>query len=111
MKIKNLLSEYKRIAKEMKEEAQKYNYLSSAVRRPYCSDKTFAEYQKSWRKLISLNNEAYNIMHEYRTLCGSLSYRVLFFLGIIPKQHTFRFVDDTKTWYKAKSMMSLLNLD
>jgi hypothetical protein len=109
MKIKNLLSEYKRIAKEMKEEAKNYNYLSLAVRSSH-SKETFTKYQNSWKRLISLNEKAYSIMYEYRKLCGSLSYRVLFFFGILPKQNTFRFIDGRKTQFKYDQMINLLNL-
>lgn len=109
MKIKSLLNEYKRIAKEMKEEAKKYNYLSSAIRHS-CSDKTFAEYRNSWRKLISLNDKAYSIMYEYRTLCGSPLYKAMFFLGILPKQNSFRFINGSKTQFKYEQMINLLNL-
>lgn len=109
MKIKSLLSEYKSIAKEMKEEAKKYNYLSLAIRHS-CSDKTFAEYKNSWEKLISLNEQAYSIMYEYRTLCGSLLYKVMFFLGVLPKQNSFRFINGSKTQFKCKLMINLLNL-
>lgn len=47
MKIKNLLNEYKRIAKEMKEEAKNYNYLSLAVRSSH-SKEIFVKYKNSW---------------------------------------------------------------
>jgi len=110
MKIKSLLSEYKRIAKEMKAEAQNYNYLCNAVRTNYCTKETFEKYRNSWKRLISLNEQAYNIMHEYRTLCNSLKYRFLFFVGILPKQNTFRFVNDSKTQFKCNQMINLLNL-
>lgn len=109
MKVTRLLSEYKSIAKEMKEEVKKYNYLSSVVRHS-CSDKTFAEYKDSWKKLISLNEKAYRVMYEYRTLCGSFLYRVLFLLNILPKQNTFRFVDESKTRFKYDQMINLVNL-
>lgn len=110
MKIKNLLSEYKRISKEMKEEAKNYNNLSLTVRYSHSKD-VFVKYQNSWRKLISLNGEAYQIMREYRTLCGSFSYRVLFFFGILPKQHTFRYTDENKVFFKSEQMINLLNLN
>ena len=110
MKLKNLLQQYKNISKEMRREAQNYNYLSAAVRSNYCSKETFAKYQNSWKKLISLNEEAYKIMYEYRSLCSRFSYRVLFFLGILPKQNTFRFVDGSKTQFKFDMMINLLNL-
>ena len=109
MKIKNLLKEYKSISKEMKIEAKNYNYFSSAVMHS-CSDKTFAEYQKSWKKLISLNEKAYGVMYEYRALCGSLLYKVMFFLGVLPKQNSFRFINGSKTQFKYNQMINLLNL-
>ena len=110
MKIKNLLSEYKSIAKEMKEEAKNYNRLSSALRTSRSSD-ILVKYNASWRKLLTLNDKAYYIMREYRELCGSLSYKVLFFLGILPKQHYFRFIDGSKTRFKYDQLINLLNLD
>ena len=109
MKIKSLLSEYKRVVKEMKKEAKRYNYLSSAVMHS-CSEKTFAEYKESWGKLISLNEQAYSIMYEYRTLCGSLFYKTIFFLGVLPKQNSFRFINGSKTQFKYEQMINLLNL-
>lgn len=109
MKIKSLLSEYKRIANEMKEEARNYNYLSSAVMNS-CSEKTFAEYKKSWRKLISLNEQAYGVMYEYRTLCGSPLYKTMFFLGVLPKQNSFRFINGSNTQFKCELMINLLNI-
>lgn len=109
MKIKSLLNEYKNISKEMRNEAKNYNYLSSAVMHS-CSDKTFAEYKKSWKKLISLNEQAYRIMYEYRTLCGSLIYKTMFFIGLLPKQNSFRFINGSKTQFKYDQMINLVNL-
>ena len=110
MKIKKLLQQYKSISNEMRNEAKNYNRLSIAVRSNYCTKETFAKYQNSWKKLISLNETAYSIMYEYRKLCGRFSYRVLFFCGILPKQNTFRFVDESKTQFKCDLMINLLNL-
>ena len=110
MKIKSLLCEYKNIAKEMKEEAKKYNYLSYIVCHSLCSDKTFAEYKNSWKRLIALNNEAYSVMYEYRKLCGSIRYKAMFFLGILPKQNSFRFKSGSKTVFKYQQMINLINL-
>ena len=110
MKIRSLLSEYKRIAKEMKAEAQNYNYLCKAVRTNYCTEETFEKYRNSWKRLISLNAKAYSIMYEYRTLCNSLKYRFLFFLGVLPKQNSFRFINESKTQFKCDLMINLVNL-
>ena len=110
MKIKNLLNEYKNISKEMRNEAKNYNRLSFAVRSNYCNKETFAKYQNSWKRLISLNEKAYQIMYEYRKLCNTFSYRFLFFCGFLPKQNTFRFVDESKTQFKYDQMINLLNL-
>ena len=109
MKIKSLLNEYKSISKEMRFEAKNYNYLSLAVRTSH-SKEIFVKYQNSWKKLISLNEKAYSIMYEYRKICGSFSYRVLFFFGILPRQNSFRFVDGSKTQFKCNQMINLLNL-
>ena len=111
MKIKSLLCEYKNIAKEMKEEAKRYKYLSSIVEHSLCSDQTFAEYKNSWKRLISLNNEAYGVMYEYRKLCGSIRYKAMFFLGILPKQNSFRFKNGSKTEFNYKQIINLLNLN
>lgn len=110
MKIKTLVSDYKRIAKEMKEEVKKYKNLASIVEHSFCSDKTFAEYNNSWKRLIALNNEAYSVMYEYRKLCGSIRYKAMFFLGILPKQNTFRFKRGSKTEFKCQLLINLLNL-
>lgn len=109
MKINSLLSEYKRIAKEMKSEAKNYNYLYLAVKTSH-SKETFIKFQESWKKLISLNEKAYGIMYEYRKLCGSIRYKAMFFLGILPKQNSFRFINESKTQFKCDLMINLLNL-
>lgn len=109
MRIKNLLNEHKSIAKEMKAEAKNYNYLSEAVRNS-SSKEAFREYQASWRKLISLNNRAYRIMVEYRALCGTLKYKAMFLLGILPKQHSFRYMEGSRVFFKYKQLLSLLSL-
>lgn len=109
MKIKNLLNDYKNISNEMREEAKKYNYLSLAVKTSH-SKETFIKYQESWKKLISLNEKAYGIMYEYRKLCGSIRYKAMFFLGILPKQNSFRFINESKTQFKCDLMINLLNL-
>lgn len=109
MKIKRLLNEYKSISKEMRFEAKNYNYLSLAVKTSH-SKEIFAKYQNSWKKIISLNEKAYSIMYEYRKISGSLLYRVLFFFGILKKQHTFRFIDESKTQFKCDLMINLLDL-
>lgn len=109
MKIKNLLNEYKNISKEMRNEAKNYNYLYSAVKTSH-SKETFIKYQESWKKLISLNEKAYSIMYEYRTLCGSIRYKTMFFLGILPKQNSFRFINGSKTQFKYDQMINLVNL-
>lgn len=110
MKIKSLLSEYKRIAKEMKEEVKNYNHLSLAVRTSH-SREICVKYQNSWKRLLSLNEKAYNIMYEYRSLCNSSKYRFLFFVGILPKQNTFRFVNDSKTQFKYDQLINMFNLN
>ncbi len=109
MKIKNLLSEYKSIAKEMKAEAKNYNRLSLAVMHS-CSDRTFAEYKNSWKKLLSLDEKAYHIMYEYRKFSGSFLYKAMFFLGVMPKQNSFRFVNESRTRFKYENMINLLNI-
>ena len=109
MKIKDLLNDYKNISKEMREEAKNYNYLYLAVRTSH-SEETFIKYQESWKKLISLNEKAYGIMYEYRKLCGSIRYKAMFFLGVLPKQNTFRFINGSKTQFKYDLMINLLNL-
>ena len=109
MKIQKLAKQYRAISKEMRAEAENYNYLSRAVRSSH-SKETFTKYQNSWKKLISLNEKAYQIMYEYRSLCNRFSYRVLFFFGFLPKQNTFRFVDGSKTQFKYDLMINLLNL-
>ena len=109
MKIKNLLNEYKNISKEMRNEAKNYNYLSSVVMTSR-SKETFIKYQESWKKLISLNEKAYGIMYEYRKLCGSALYKAMFFLGVLPKQNSFRFINGSKTRFKCDLMINLLNL-
>lgn len=109
MKIKSLLSEYKRIANEMKEEAKNYNRLSSAVRTS-SSKEIFVKYHESWKRLLSLNEQAYKIMYEYRKLCGSALYKAMFFIGILPKQNSFRFINGSKTEFKYEQMINLLNL-
>ena len=110
MKLANLLNQYKSISNEMKAEAKNYNYLCDAVRSNYCTKETFEKYRNSWKRLISLNEKAYNIMYEYRTLCNSLKYRFFFFVGILPKQNTFRFVNDSKTQFDYNQMINLLYL-
>ena len=110
MKLTSLLIQYKSISKEMKTEAKNYNNLCDAVRSNHCTKETFAKYRNSWKRLISLNNEAYQIMYEYRTLCNSFKYRFLFFVGILPKQNTFRFTDDSKTFFNYNQMINLLYL-
>ena len=109
MKIKKLLNEYKNISKEMRNEAKNYNYLSSAVMTSH-SKETFLKYQESWKKLISLNEKAYGAMYEYRTLCCSIRYKAMFFLGILPRQNSFRFINESKTQFKCDLMINLLNL-
>lgn len=109
MKLKNLAKQYRAISKEMKREAENYNYLSRAVRSSHSHD-TFIKYNESWKKLLRMNEAAYKVMYEYRSLCNRFSYRVLFFIGILPKQNTFRFVDDTKTWFNYDQMINLLKL-
>lgn len=109
MKIKNLLNEYKNISKEMRNEAKNYNYLSSAVMTSH-SKEIFKKYQESWEKLISLNERAYGVMYEYRELCGSALYKALFFVGVLPKQNSFRFINESKTQFKCEQMINLLNL-
>lgn len=109
MKIKSLLNEYKSISKEMKIEAKNYNYLYSAVKTSH-SKETFIKYQESWKKLISLNEKAYGVMYEYRKLCGSPLYKVMFFLGVLPKQNSFRFINGSKTQFKYNQMINLVNL-
>lgn len=109
MKIKSLLNEYKNISKEMRKEAKNYNYLFSAVKTSH-SKETFLKYQESWKKLIFLNEQAYHIMYEYRKLCGSIRYKVMFFLGILPKQNSFRFINESKTQFKYDQMINLVNL-
>lgn len=109
MKIKKLLNEYKNISKEMRNEAKNYNYLSSAVRTSH-SKETFLKYQESWKKLISLNEKAYGVMYEYRKLCCSLLYKVMFKIGVLPKQNSFRFINGSKTQFKCDQMINLVNL-
>lgn len=109
MRIKNLLNEYKRIAKEMKAEAKNYNYLSETVRTS-SSKEAFRKYQASWSRLISLNDRAYNIMVEYRELCGTLKYKAMFLLGILPKQHSFRYMEGSRVCFKHEQLLNLLSL-
>ena len=109
MRLSTLRNEYKAIANEMKEEAKNYNYLAKAVRRSH-SHKTFEDYNKSWRKLLDLNEKAYHIMYEYRSLCNSFVYRCMFFVGLLPKQHTFNFTDEKKVQFKYDQLLNLLNL-
>ena len=94
----------------MRKEAENYNYLCDAVRSKYCTKQTFDNYRNSWKRLLSLNEQAYIVMYEYRTLCNTLKYRFLFFVGILPKQHTFRFVNDSKTQFDYNQMINLLYL-
>lgn len=109
MRIKNLLNEYKSIAKEMKAEAKNYNYLSETVRTS-SSKEAFRKYQASWSRLISLNDRAYNIMVEYRELCGTLKYKAMFLLGILPKQHSFRYMEGSRVCFKHEQLLNLLSL-
>ena len=109
MRIKNLLNEYKRLAKEMKAEAENYNYLSKIVRTS-SSKEVFRKYQESWRKLISLNDRAYYIMVEYRALCGTLKYKAMFLLGILPRQHSFRYMEGSRVFFKCEHLLNLLSL-
>ena len=109
MRIKNLLNEYKRIAKEMKAEAKNYNYLSETVRTS-SSKEAFRKYKASWSRLISLNDRAYNIMVEYRELCGTLKYKAMFIIGIIPKQHSFRYKEGSRVFFKSEQLLNLLSL-
>jgi len=110
MKIKKLLMQYKSIAREMKSEARNYNNLAIAVRSRYCSDKTFENYRASWKRLLALNDEAYRVMCEYRRLAGSVLYRALFLLGVMPRQNSFRFIDGSETQFSYNQMINLLNL-
>lgn len=109
MKIKNLLNDYKNISKEMRKEAKNYNYLSLAVMTSH-SKETFIKYQESWKKIISLNEKAYCIMYEYRKLCGSIRYKAMFFIGVLPKQNSFRFINGSDTQFKCDLMINLVNL-
>ena len=109
MRVKNLLNEYKRIAKEMKAVEKNYNYLSETVSTSTSKD-TFRKYQASWRKLISLNDRAYNIMVEYRELCGTLKYKAMFLLGILPRQHSFRYMEGSRVFIKCEQLLNLLSL-
>ena len=109
MRIKNLLNEYKSIANEMKAEANNYNCLSETVRTS-SSKEAFRKYQESWRKLISLNDRAYSIMFEYRALCGTLKYKAMFILGILPKQHSFRYMEGSRVCFKYEQLINLLSL-
>ena len=109
MKLKELVKQYKTIANEMKKEAKNYNNLCYSVSCG-CSNKTFKSYKESWKRLISLNEEAYRVMYEYRKLSGSAFYRFLFFCGILPKQNTFRFIDESKTRFNCVLLINLLNL-
>ena len=109
MRIKNLLNEYKRLANEMKTEAKNYNYLSEIVRTS-SSKEAFRKYRESWRKLISLNDRAYNIMFEYRALCGTLKYKAMFILGILPKQHSFIYKEGSRVLFKCEQLINLLSL-
>lgn len=110
MRIKNLLNEYKSIAKEMKAEAKNYNCLSKTVRTS-SSKEAFRKYQASWSRLISLNNRAYNIMIEYRELCGTLKYKAMFLLGILPKQHSFRYMEGSRVLFKCNQLVNLVSLE
>lgn len=109
MTLLALKNEYKKIANEMKEEAKNYKYLAKAVRRSH-SQETFVKYEKSWRKLLTLNENAYSIMYNYRSLCNSFAYRCMFFWGILPKQHTFIFTDEKKVQFKYTQLLSLIDI-
>ena len=110
MKLKDLLKQYKAIANEMKKEAKNYNNLAISVSSRGCSKENYIKFRSSWLRLVSLNEQAYKIMYEYRKLSGSLFYRVLFFLGIMPKQNTFRFISGNCGQFKCVQMINLLNL-
>ena len=109
LRIKKLLQAYKSVAKEMKAEAKNYNYLSELVEIS-TSNEAFCSYQASWKRLIYLNDIAYSIMYEYRELCGTPKYKVLFFLGVLPKQHSFRFFEGSKVCFRYSQLINLLNL-
>lgn len=110
MKLKTLLNEYKNVSKEIRTEAKNYNYLSRALRIANGNKDIFSRYQNSWKKIISLNERSYQIMYEYRKICGSWLYRFLFFFGILKKQNTFRYIDNTKTWFKYDQFINLIYL-
>ena len=109
MRITKLLIQYKSISNEMRKEAKNYNYLCDAVKTSSSKD-TFKKYKESWAKLIRLNEDAYRVMYEYRKLCDTFFYRFLFFTGILPKQNTFRFVDERKTQFNCDLLINLLYL-
>ena len=109
LRIKKLLHSYKSVAKEMKAEAKNYNYLSELVE-TLNSSKAFYSYRASWKRLIYLNDIAYNIMYEYRELCATPKYKVLFFFGVLPKQHSFRFIEGSKVCFKYSQLINLLSL-
>ena len=109
LRVKKLLQAYKSVAKEMKTEAKNYNYLSELVETSTSSE-VFCNYQSSWKRLIYLNDIAYNIMYEYRELCGTPKYKVLFFFGVLPKQHSFRFIEGSKVCFRYSQLINLLSL-
>ena len=109
MRITKLLNQYKSISNEMRKEAKNYNYLCDSVKTSSSKD-TFKKYNESWKKLIRLNENGYKVMYEYRKLCDTFFYRFLFSTGILPKQHTFRFVNESKTQFKCDLLINLLYL-
>ena len=109
LRVKKLLQAYKSVAKEMKIEAKNYNYLSELVETS-TSREVFFNYQASWKRLMYLNDIAYSIMYEYRKICGTPKYKVLFFFGVFPKQHSFRFFGGSKVCFRYSQLINLLSL-
>ena len=91
-KLKNLLSEYKKLYREYNDAASTYNYICANICQ---NDEQFYEEQcKSLKYLDGLKRELrkklQNIFCEYRTICESPKCKIAFALHLMPYQKKFK---------------------